>query len=129
MASSSATSIVCQIPDCATTQDEIEQELNTFLKGFCSVCNKERNGKLCGCAFPCSLTFRSHMLNKIHSFLGITCPPDRKAIQVSSPRSCRSIFDRTRSDFYLCLLRITFLLVFTITFSWLVLQRKNDLND
>ena len=73
---------VCQIPDCTTTQAEIEVELSTFLASFCSVCKKDRGGKLCGCAFPCSLTFKSQMLNKIHELLGISKPPDRRAIQV-----------------------------------------------
>ena len=73
---------VCQIPDCTTTQTEIEAELATFLASYCSVCKKDRNGKLCGCAFPCSLTFKSQMLNKIHELLGIPKPADRRAIQV-----------------------------------------------
>ena len=74
--------IVCQIPDCATTQSEIEVELRGFLNGFCSICKKERGGKLCGCAFPCSLTFRAQMCTKIHELLGILKPPERRAIQV-----------------------------------------------
>ena len=64
---------VCQIPDCTTTQAEIEVELSTFLASFCSVCKKDRGGKLCGCAFPCSLTFKSQMLNKIQFGLVIVC--------------------------------------------------------
>jgi hypothetical protein len=74
--------LVCQIPDCTTTQSEIEAELASFLASFCSVCKKERAGKLCGCAFPCSLTFRAQMLSKIHELIGIEKPPDRRAIQV-----------------------------------------------
>ncbi len=74
--------LVCQIPDCSTSQAEIEAELASFLSSFCSFCKKERAGKLCGCAFPCSLTFRAQMLNKIHELLGIEKPPDRRAIQV-----------------------------------------------
>lgn len=76
------TPLVCQIPGCTTTQAEIESELTTFLSSFCSVCKKERGGKLCSCAFPCSLTFKSQMLVKIHELLGIAKPPDRRAIQV-----------------------------------------------
>ena len=73
---------VCQIPGCTTTQTEIEAELSTFLNSYCSVCKKDRGGKLCSCAFPCSLTFKSQMLLKIHELLGIAKPPDRRAIQV-----------------------------------------------
>ena len=39
-------------------QAMIETELESYLAGFCSHCNKPREGKLCGCAFPCSLTFK-----------------------------------------------------------------------
>ena len=78
----SGSPIVCQIPDCATTQAEIEAELKSFLSGFCSICKKDRLGKLCGCAFPCSLTFRAQMLQKIHELLGQPKPPNRRAIQV-----------------------------------------------
>ena len=73
---------VCQIPDCTTTQAEIEAELVTFLASYCSVCKKDRNGKLCGCAFPCSLTFKSQMMNKMHELLGLPKPQDRRALQV-----------------------------------------------
>ena len=73
---------VCQIPDCTTTQAEIEAELATFLASYCSVCKKDRNGKLCGCAFPCSLTFKSQMMNKMHELLGLPKPQDRRALQV-----------------------------------------------
>ena len=51
---------------------------------YCSICKKDRNGKLCGCAFPCALTFRAQMLSKIHELLGIDRPQDRRAIQVRS---------------------------------------------
>merc|ERR1712141_715528 len=71
---------VCQIPDCTTTQAEIEAELSTFLASYCSVCKKDRNGKLCGCAFPCSLTFKSQMMNKMHELLGLPKPQDRRAL-------------------------------------------------
>jgi len=74
--------LVCQIPGCTTTQTEIETELTTFMTSYCSVCKKDRGGKLCSCAFPCSLTFKSQMLNKIHELLGIGKPFDRRAIQV-----------------------------------------------
>ena len=74
--------IVCQIPDCNTTQLEIESEMSAFLSGYCTICRKERSGKLCGCAFPCSLNFRSQMMRKIHDLLNIKKPPDRKTIQV-----------------------------------------------
>ena len=74
--------IVCQIPGCTTTQMEIEAELASFLNSFCAMCRKDRGGKLCSCAFPCSLTFKSQMLIKIHELLGLEKPPDRRAIQV-----------------------------------------------
>ena len=74
--------IVCQIPGCTTTQMEIEAELASFLNSFCAMCRKDRGGKLCSCAFPCSLTFKSQMLVKIHELLGLEKPPDRRAIQV-----------------------------------------------
>ena len=74
--------VVCHIPDCATTQAEIQEELQRFLTGYCSICKKSREGKLCGCAFPCSLTFRAQMMIRIHELLGIEKPPERKAIQV-----------------------------------------------
>lgn len=74
--------VVCHIPDCATTQAEIEAELQSFLTGYCSICKKSRDGKLCGCAFPCSLTFRAQMMAKIHELLGMEKPPERKTIQV-----------------------------------------------
>ena len=77
---------VCQIPDCTTTQAEIEAELATFLASYCSVCKKDRNGKLCGCAFPCSLTFKSQMMNKMHELLGLPKPQDRRALQVYNER-------------------------------------------
>ena len=83
MALNTDSPLVCQIPGCTTTQTEIEAELVSFLASFCSVCKKERNGQLCSCAFPCSLTFKSQMLLKIHELLGIAKPPDRRAIQVS----------------------------------------------
>ena len=73
--------VVCQIPECLTTSGEIERELKLFLASYCDVCKKKRGGKLCGCAFPCSLTFRSQMLQKIHDLLGLEKPPDRKTIQ------------------------------------------------
>ena len=38
--------------------EKIESELESYLAGFCSHCDKPREGKLCGCAFPCSLTFK-----------------------------------------------------------------------
>ncbi|XP_059081890.1 uncharacterized protein LOC131879551 [Tigriopus californicus] len=69
------------IPDCTTTQGEIEVELNHFLASYCSICKKDRGGKLCGCAFPCSLTFRSQMLLKIHDLLQMEKPAKRKTIQ------------------------------------------------
>ncbi len=76
--------VVCHIPDCATTQAEIEVELKAFLTGYCSICKKAREGKLCGCAFPCSLNFRAQMMAKIHQLLHIPQPPDRRFIQVSN---------------------------------------------
>ena len=78
--------IVCQIPGCTTTQMEIEAELASFLNSFCAMCRKDRGGKLCSCAFPCSLTFKSQMLVKIHELLGLEKPPDRRAIQVMSKK-------------------------------------------
>ena len=80
----------CQIPGCDTTHAEIEAELHTYLSGYCKVrivcvtpflisltcyfskaCEKLREGRLCGCAFPCNLTFKGQMLNMIHSLLGM----------------------------------------------------------
>jgi len=75
-------SLVCQIPGCKTSQGEIEAELQTYLGGYCQACEKEREGRLCGCAFPCSLTFKGQMLGKIHSLLGINVPQGMKAVQV-----------------------------------------------
>ena len=82
--------LVCQIPGCTTTQTEIETELTTFLASYCSVCKKDRGGKLCSCAFPCSLTFKSQMLTKIHELLGIEKPVDRRAVQV---QICKTLID------------------------------------
>ena len=65
---------------------EIEAELASFLNSFCAMCRKDRGGKLCSCAFPCSLTFKSQMLVKIHELLGLEKPPDRRAIQVMSKK-------------------------------------------
>ena len=75
-------SLVCQIPGCRTSQGEIEAELQTYLGGYCNQCQKEREGRLCGCAFPCSLTFKGQMLGKIHNLLGIPVPQGMKAVQV-----------------------------------------------
>jgi len=75
-------SLVCQIPGCKTSQGEIEAELQTYLGGYCQACEKEREGRLCGCAFPCSLTFKGQMLGKIHNLLGINVPQGMKAVQV-----------------------------------------------
>ena len=93
---------VCQIPDCTTTQTEIEAELATFLASYCSVCKKDRNGKLCGCAFPCSLTFKSQMLNKIHELLGIPKPADRRAIQVikNFVKTISRLFDEKKCNIF-----------------------------
>ncbi len=87
--------VVCQIPDCTTTQAEMEAELKSFLSGYCSICKRDRDGKLCGCAYPCALTFRAKMLVKIHELLGIEKPADRRAIQVrsDSKRACISSID------------------------------------
>jgi len=73
---------VCQVPGCTTTQALIESELENYLAGFCSQCNKPREGKLCGCAFPCSLTFKGQMLHRIHDLLGLEVPSGMKSIQV-----------------------------------------------
>ncbi len=80
--SSSPSPVVCHVPDCLTTQAEIEAELKAFLSGYCAICKKGREGRLCGCAFPCSLTFRAQMMKEIHQLLGVDRPAERKAIQV-----------------------------------------------
>ena len=92
---------VCQIPDCTTTQAEIEAELATFLASYCSVCKKDRNGKLCGCAFPCSLTFKSQMMNKMHELLGLPKPQDRRALQVHIMSEYQKFFLLLVSSFWL----------------------------
>ena len=74
--------MVCQIPGCKTTQAEIECELQSYLGGYCEACDKQREGRLCGCAFPCSLTFKGQMLNMIHSLLGLNYQQGMKQINV-----------------------------------------------
>ena len=74
--------VVCQIPGCKTTQAEIEGELQSYLGGYCQTCDKQREGRLCGCAFPCSLTFKGQMLSMIHSLLGLSYQQGMKQINV-----------------------------------------------
>ncbi|XP_040565998.1 uncharacterized protein [Lepeophtheirus salmonis] len=73
---------VCQIPGCETTQDEVDAEISTFLFDYCATCKRQRNGNLCGCPYPCTLTFRTAMLQRIHELLEIPLSPDRKSIKV-----------------------------------------------
>jgi len=65
----------------------VDAELRAFLQGYCSVCKKDRGGKLCGCSFPCSLSFKAHMRTKIHEILGLGKPNDKRAIQVRTENS------------------------------------------
>jgi len=73
---------VCQLPGCNTTQKDVESALVEYLDGFCVKCEKKRDGSLCGCPFPCSLTFKGPMLEKIHELIGKEIPDGVKSIQV-----------------------------------------------
>ena len=67
------------------SQAVIESELESYLAGFCSHCDKPREGKLCGCAFPCSLTFK--VLLKILRKLKCNKPREGKLCGCAFPCS------------------------------------------
>jgi len=74
--------LVCELPGCGVTQKDVETALGEYLDGFCVKCGKKRDGSLCGCPFPCSLTFKGQMLDKIYQLVGKEVPTEAKSIQV-----------------------------------------------
>ena len=85
--------MVCQLPGCRVTQKDVETALAEYLEGYCMVsqisnlcyteymsryfnhllfsifvqkCARKRDGSLCGCPFPCSLTFKGNIFHTLY---------------------------------------------------------------
>ena len=58
--------VVCQIPDCTTTQAEIELELKTFLSSYCTVCKQARTTSIRHNAYRISLIIFKRFISFIN---------------------------------------------------------------